>query len=357
MPPPLHNYVTDLMHWYLQYKRELPWRYTHDPYKIWLSEIILQQTRVNQGLPYYMKFLAQYPTVKDLADADEEDVLRLWQGLGYYTRARNLHHCAKYITNDLAGIFPNTYEQLIKLKGVGCYTAAAIASIAFGEAVPTIDGNAFRVLSRILGIELNIADQKNKKVFFERAKKLMGKNDPEIFNQAMMEYGAILCLPRNPKCQDCVINVNCYAFINDKQDSLPVNIKRIKVRKRYFNYLVFSSQNDVLIHKRSARDIWQDLYDFYNLEAGQLLSEEDLMAALSTQIVNKITMTSVSKDYRHILTHQQINARFYTMEINDLNFVGTIKSNFDLQLVPKNSLEDMPKPRLIDRFLADEKIT
>lgn len=346
-----------MMRWYLQHKRELPWRATRDPYKIWLSEIILQQTRVAQGLPYYIKFVAQYPTVKDLAEADEEDVLRLWQGLGYYSRARNLHHCAKFVSNALGGKFPNTYDQLITLKGVGSYTAAAIASIAFGQAVPTIDGNVFRVLSRILGIEVNIADQKNRGVFFDSAKELMGDNNPEVFNQAIMEYGALQCVPRNPKCQDCVISDNCYAFANNKQDSLPINNKRIKIRNRYFNYVVFSSENDMLVRKRSAGDIWEGLYDFYNLEVEQLMSEEDLVSAFSIQIADKITITSVSRDYKHILTHQRINARFYTIEINDLNFVETIRRDLGLQLVSKNSLEGMPKPRLIDRFLADEKIT
>ncbi len=356
MPPEPNTFVADLIRWYLLHKRDLPWRGTHDPYKIWLSEIILQQTRVDQGLPYYIKFVERYPTVEALAFAPQEEVLRLWQGLGYYSRARNLHQCAKFITDCLNGKFPKLYSQLIKLKGIGPYTAAAIASIAFGEKVPVIDGNVFRVFSRILGIKLNIAESGSRKVFFDGAKELMQGQDPEIFNQAIMEFGALCCLPKKPKCEECVVQSSCYAFAHNQQKSLPLKEKQVKVRDRYFNYLVFYAGNKVLAHKRISGDIWEGLYDFYNIETTRLLAAKSILAKLPTQISKKITLISVSPDYKHILTHQRIYARFFTIEINDLNFAELVIKNFSLQSFSRHSLQGIPKPRLIDRFLVDEKI-
>ncbi len=357
MPLQSNSFVADLMTWYLHNKRELPWRQTNDPYKIWLSEIILQQTRVNQGLPYYLRFVEKYPTIQALANANEEEVLRLWQGLGYYSRARNLHQCAKFVSTNLKGKFPETFSELMKLKGVGPYTAAAIASIAFGEAVPTIDGNVYRVLSRILGIDLNIADQKSRKVFFNKAKELMADNEPGFFNQAIMEYGALFCLPKKPKCEQCTISKSCHAYEFNQQDSLPVNNRKIKISNRHFNYVVFCTEDKILVNKRNPGDIWESLYDFYNVESDRFLSEEELMFELPTQFNNKCTVISVSKDYKHILTHQRINARFYIIEINDRNFAKTVGKKLGLQLISQQSLERVPKPRLIEGFLADEKFT
>ena len=272
---PEHSFANQLVNWYNSNKRPLPWRETKDPYKIWLSEIILQQTRVSQGLPYYLKFMTEFPTIHDLAKANEQKVLSLWQGLGYYSRARNLHQCAIYISDKLGGKFPSSYLELLKLPGIGPYTAAAIASIAFGEAVPVVDGNVYRVLSRLFGIEADIGQSKNREIFYEHALQLIQNQDPDTFNQAMMEFGAMHCMPRNPLCEECFVSSECYANLHGKQESFPIKSKKIKVRKRYFNYIVFFFEDGLLMRERSEGDIWQGLNDFYCIESGQLFDEEE----------------------------------------------------------------------------------
>ena len=261
-------FANKLISWYQDNQRDLPWRHTRDPYKIWLSEVILQQTRVSQGLPYYQSFVAHFPEVFDLANATEQQVLRLWQGLGYYSRGRNLLKCARMVVEELDGKFPNNYMQLLELPGIGEYTAAAIASIAFKEAVPVVDGNVFRVVSRVLGISDDIAVASSRKVFFNYSKQLMMDAPPDLYNQAVMEFGALHCTPKQPKCDSCPLSLTCYAFQNSRQHQFPVKSKKVKVRNRDFYYLVIKSGASYLLNKRASGDIWQGLYDFYLIEGG-----------------------------------------------------------------------------------------
>ncbi|HRN43741.1 MAG TPA: A/G-specific adenine glycosylase, partial [Flavobacterium sp.] len=245
-----------LIKWYLQKKRDLPWRNTINPYLIWLSEIMLQQTRVAQGMPYFLSFTTAFPTVFDLAKANEEQVLKLWQGLGYYSRARNLHKTAQFVANELDGIFPDNYKDLLQLKGVGEYTAAAIASFSYNEVIPVVDGNVFRVLSRYFDIETDIAAASAKKEFAALAFELMAKDNPALFNQAIMEFGALQCVPKSPNCNICIFNESCTALQKKKVDQLPVKSKKLKVRKRYFNYLVVTDElGNTIIQKRTAKGI------------------------------------------------------------------------------------------------------
>ena len=266
------NFHNILIKWYLQNKRDLPWRNTTNPYLIWLSEIMLQQTRVAQGMPYFFAFTKEFPTVFDLANAEEEKVLKLWQGLGYYSRARNLHKTAQYVANELNGVFPPVYKELLKLKGVGEYTAAAIASFSYNETVPVVDGNVFRVLSRYFDIESDIALPATKKEFTELAYELMPKDNPAIFNQAIMEFGALQCVPKNPDCSVCVFNESCMALQKKKVTVLPVKSKKLKVTNRFFNYLILEDVlGNTLIQKRTLKGIWHNLYEFPLLETGEIV--------------------------------------------------------------------------------------
>ena len=256
-----------LIRWYLENKRDLPWRKTDNPYLIWLSEIMLQQTRVAQGTPYFLSFTTNFPTVFDLANANEEQILKLWQGLGYYSRARNLHKTAQFVAKELSGKFPDNYNDLLKLKGVGEYTAAAIASFSFNEVVPVVDGNVFRVLSRYFDVETDIASASAKKEFAALAFELIPKDNPALFNQAIMEFGALQCVPKSPNCSVCIFNSSCAALQKKKVDKLPVKSKKLKVRNRFFNYLVASDENEnTIIQKRTAKGIWHNLYEFPLIE-------------------------------------------------------------------------------------------
>ena len=274
------DFSKKLVEWYNDHHRTLPWRNTQDAYKIWLSEIILQQTRVAQGLPYYKKFILHYPNINSLAEAKEKEVLRLWQGLGYYTRARNLVKCAREVVKNYAGKFPGTFQELKKLPGIGDYTAAAIASFAFEEPVAVVDGNVYRVLSRIFGIDKNIASTEGKKFFFALANELIPVDQPGTYNQSVMEFGALHCLPLNPNCDDCIFKKNCVALKQEKIDILPVKIRRQKKTNRYFNYFLIRIGDKILMNERTGKDIWKGLLDFPLLEtkrkkaAGEILREE-----------------------------------------------------------------------------------
>ena len=248
-----------LTHWYSIHKRYLPWRETKDPYKIWLSEIILQQTQVSQGLPYYYKFVERYPTIFELSKALENEVLKLWQGLGYYSRARNLHSTAQYIANELNGNFPNSYKELIKLKGIGDYTASAIASICFNEPSPVLDGNVYRVISRYYGISTPINTSKAQKEFKTVLQTIIDKKNPDVFNQAIMEFGAKQCKPQSPNCSICPFNASCFALAKNKIQELPVKLKPLKVKKRHFNYLVYLSDDNKTVLEKRNNGIWQNL--------------------------------------------------------------------------------------------------
>lgn len=337
----------------------MPWRNTLDPYIIWLSEIILQQTRVAQGLPYFEKFLNNYPNVVDLANAPSEDVMRLWQGLGYYSRARNLHQCAKDIVGQFEGKFPKDYIGLLKLKGVGSYTAAAIASFAYNEQVAVVDGNVFRVLSRYFGIAADIASGTGKKEFEDLANKLIPKEKPAEYNQAIMEFGALQCVPRNPDCGNCLLRSACFAYKNQLVEKLPVKIKKLKIKERHFRYAYIICGNEVIIKKRGAGDIWQGLYDFPLEESEEkFLSDTEnihFFEALK-DFETKIVYNS-SNTYKHILTHQRIFANFVKFIVND-GFRQKLKNWAErngFQLVTKENFENLAKPGLILKFLNDEK--
>jgi len=309
-----------LIQWYLKNKRDLPWRNTRNPYHIWLSEIMLQQTRVAQGLPYFLSFTDSFPTVFDLANSDEEQVLKLWQGLGYYSRARNLHGTAKYIASELGGIFPDNYNDLLKLKGVGEYTAAAIASFSYDEAVPVVDGNVFRVLSRYFDVETDIGSSGAKKEFTALANELIPKDNPAIFNQAIMEFGALQCVPKNPDCEICVLNSGCLALKYNKVNHLPVKLKKTKVTNRYFNYVIFSDENqDLIIWKRIEKGIWHNLYEFPLIETdsdSDILSVFELIYEKYGQ-KNEILSIKPLNESRiiHKLSHQHLHIRFFKAEV------------------------------------------
>ena len=338
------DFSNSLITWYLQHKRDLPWRATQDPYFIWLSEIMLQQTRVAQGLPYYLSFVNAFPTVFDLAAADEEQVLKLWQGLGYYSRARNLHHTAKYVALELEGTFPGNYESLLQLKGVGEYTAAAIASFSKDEAVPVVDGNVFRVLSRFFGIETDIASAPAKKEFTALAFELMPKNNPAIFNQAIMEFGALQCVPKSPDCTVCPLNSSCIALQKGMVNQLPVKSKKVKVRHRYFNYLIVSDDDEkTIIQKRTAKGIWHNLYEFPLIESDAEI-EIDLLTA---QIALENTVLSVyelrQSQIIHKLTHQHLHIRFWKVAVAESVVGGHFRADlhtFPFPIVLFNFIEN-----------------
>lgn len=335
------------MDWYHPNKRELPWRDTKDPYRIWLSEVILQQTRVAQGLPYYKKFVEQYPTVKALADADEKEVLRLWQGLGYYSRARNMHLTAKIIANDFGGIFPNNYEGLLKLKGIGPYTAAAIASFAFDEKVAVVDGNVYRVLARVFGVETDISSHEAKKIFGDLANELISESSPSTYNQAIMEFGAMHCTPANPACMFCVFHYNCVANATGKQAFLPVKSKKVKVKNRFFNYFVIEKDKQFLMSKRIEKDIWTGLHDFYLLESDEKLVElEGIEDTFLREILSKSIIKNMSEDFKHILTHQRIEAKFWHLVLNE---AVSFPENYHFYSLEE--IEDLPKPILMEKYL------
>ncbi len=343
-----------IIEWYQMHQRSLPWRLTTDPYKIWLSEIILQQTRVAQGLPYYLKFVESFPTIDLLANASEQRVLRLWQGLGYYTRARNLHKCAKEIVGIHKGIFPDSFEKLKALPGVGDYTAAAIASFAFKENVAVVDGNVFRVLARLFGIDKAINSPDGKKYFTRLANELISSQYPDLHNQAIMEFGAMYCVPKNPDCPECIFKESCFAYKNELQHVLPIKIKAKQARKRYFYYFVIKKGKSFLMKKRDQKDIWFGLYDFFLIEKNRPVKIEKLIA--ENDMLKKLNRTvqpqNTSGIYKHVLSHQIILARFTSL--------CTTKS-FDfkdknLKYFTSAKVADLPKPVLITRFLEGENL-
>jgi A/G-specific adenine glycosylase len=331
-----HLLITD---WYRQNKRALPWRSTKEPYSIWLSEIILQQTRVDQGTAYYHKFMENYPTVMHLAKAEEQEVLNLWQGLGYYSRARNLHATAKHITHDLNGQFPNNFKDLLKLKGVGEYTAAAIASFSFKEPVSVVDGNVYRVLSRVFNIDTPIDSTEGKKQFAQLAQELISINEPDTHNQAIMEFGAMHCTPANPKCESCPLIALCMSHENKTIQSRPVKSKKTKVRDRFFHYLLFEDQEHFYISQRTEKDIWQNMYQFP-------LIETDISGELKNfEPYTEIQANFVSSEITHLLSHQKIHTFFYHFPATSLS------KETPLIKVNKNDFGDFPIPRIIDRYL------
>ena len=333
-----------IIKWYIKNKRQLPWRMTKDPYKIWLSEIILQQTRVNQGLPYYEKFVQKFPSVHHLAMSNENVVMKTWQGLGYYSRARNLHFSAKFISRNLNGTFPETYEAIRRLKGVGDYTAAAISSIAFDLPYPVVDGNVYRVLARYFGITSPTDTSHGKKIFMQKAKMLLGRNNPGAFNQAVMEFGALQCVPANPDCDKCPLKKNCKALAGNRIDTLPVKSKKTTVRARYFNYLVFKKNNKILVKRRTGNDIWKNLYDFPLIESKHNISEKKLKMYLSTQ---SISIKNPLITAKHLLSHQIIHAKFWQAQSIAKNAESLFPHS---KFVSPAKLASLALPKLIDAF-------
>ena len=344
------HFYNSLLAWYLQNKRDLPWRNTTDPYPIWLSEIMLQQTRVAQGLPYYLSFMEAFPTVFDLANADEEHVLKLWQGLGYYSRARNMHQTAKIIAHDFNGIFPNNYTDLLKLKGIGQYTAAAIASFAFNEAVPVVDGNVFRVLARYLNVETDIASAAAKKDFIALAKELMPLDNPALFNQAIMEFGAMQCTPKNPNCNQCVFNSSCAALQKGLVGQLPVKLKKTKVTNRYLNYVVLLDHaNNTQINKRTEKGIWHNLYEFPIIETEMELDFDAISNLISTKFGDLNIESIVQYNPNtviHKLSHQKLHINFYRVQVRSEITAG----------IPSNQIKKYPFPIVIYNFIEKYSI-
>ena len=342
-------FSNSLIQWYLNNKRDLPWRNTQNPYLIWLSEIMLQQTRVAQGLPYYLAFTNAFPTVFDLADASEEQVLKLWQGLGYYSRARNLHKTAQFVASELKGEFPDNNKDLLKLKGIGDYTAAAIASFAYNEAVPVVDGNVFRVLSRYFDLKTDISLATAKKEFAALAYELMPKNDPASFNQAIMEFGALQCVPKNPNCEICVFNSSCAALQKKKVQLLPFKSKKIKVSYRFFNYLVFEDENlNTIIQKRDQKGIWHNLYEFPLIETEVEVDFDEISGLISDKYSEKYSISSISdlnpKGQIHKLSHQHLNIKFWKVKVKETFTVG----------ITAQELKTFPFPIVIFNFIEKE---
>jgi len=326
----------EILHWYEINKRNLPWRNTKNPYFVWLSEIILQQTRVDQGLPYYEKFIAQYPTIFDLAKASEKNILKDWQGLGYYSRARNLHYTAKKIVQSYHGIFPSTFNEILLLKGIGRYTAAAIASFCFDEQIAVLDGNVYRLLSRIFDIDLPVNVSKNQVEFEKIANEFLDKTNPGNFNQAMMEFGALQCKHVSPNCSSCPLRIYCLSYKNETVAFRPVKLKKQKMRKRFFIYWVLEKDGNVLLRRRLENDIWKMLYEFPSSEFPNQKEQENFVSRF---------LQFPQKTFKHILSHQHITATFIAIEdVSGLSFP-------DSDWIASESISDFPMHRLMTRYL------
>lgn len=351
----MHIIAKKLIKWYELNKRDLPWRKTTDPYKIWVSEIILQQTRVDQGMPYYYRFIERFPDVNSLAAAEEQELLKLWQGLGYYSRARNMHQAAKNIAEFYSGRFPDNYQDILSLKGIGEYTAGAIASFAFGQKYPAVDGNVMRVLSRLFEIKEKINSSVGKKKIKVVAENIIPKEDPGKFNQALIEFGATHCLPKNPLCLECPIQENCVAFSNNTVGQLPAKKPPKKPRNRYLNYLVINNSNaEIYLRKRkNSADIWQNLYDFPLIESEKPLKTEELLNTKewSRMIGNGYTLLKTQPvKKKHQLSHQTLHAHFWEIEIKK-NIA--INDGEDFIKDSAGNLHEYPFPRLIDAYLKE----
>lgn len=344
------TFAPKILNWYREHQRDLPWRQTRDPYKVWLSEIILQQTRVAQGMPYYLRFVEAFPTVHDLANAPEKQVLKLWQGLGYYSRARNLHTTAKMVAEDFEGKFPETYKGLKSLKGVGDYTASAIASFCFNVPEPVVDGNVYRVLSRYFGIDIPINSTEGIKYFKELAREVMDSENIRDYNQGIMEFGAIQCAPKNPYCLLCPLQESCVALQENKVDQLPVKLNKTKIRNRYFNYLVLlDDDGNTILEQRRGKGIWQNLYQFPLIESERMLQAKELRP-----LINKNTMVPETQSLSlynnepvvHKLSHQHLHTQFWILKTSDILKEGT----------PWEEIGGFPVPVLIADFIKTLKI-
>ncbi|HEY4539253.1 MAG TPA: A/G-specific adenine glycosylase [Faecalibacter sp.] len=333
------------MSWFDKNKRELPWRNTRNPFHIWLSEIILQQTRVDQGKNFYLNFITEFDTVHDLAQADEQKVLKLWQGLGYYSRARNLHAAAQYISNELNGVFPSTFSELKKLKGVGDYTAAAISSIVFNEAVPAVDGNMFRVFSRYYAIDADISQAKTKKIFWDLGLEIIDQKRPGDFNQAVMDLGATICLPKNPQCDRCPLNASCEALRLNKVLDYPVKTKKVKVSNRFLHFILVEKEGNIGLVKRQGNDVWRNLFTLPMIETPtDLLDNEEILQADLHQNLGFIS------EEKHILSHQNLFIKYYRY-IGNPEGMEVVRQLIDFEWVDLNEIENFPLPKPIEKFI------
>lgn len=333
-----------ILPWYYQNFRDLPWRQNKNPYSIWLSEIILQQTQVVQGLPYYQQFIKQYPSVVDLANAPEEEVLKLWQGLGYYSRARNLHAAAKFVVQELDAIFPKTYKDLLQLKGVGDYTAAAIASIAYNQVVPTIDGNVYRVISRVFDIEVPIDSNEGKTIIKNLMVDLMDNNKPGDFNQAVMELGAMVCKPKNPDCHLCPLQEKCLALSQKTILERPIKSKKLKITDWYIDYLLLNDVNGIVLLKRDDSSIWKNLFELPNAMNNQAFKTLTHLQAIQKQFTSEHSPIVFVKEVKHKLTHKNLHIRFFKCKVK-----GHAFSN----IVLYSEIGGKPVPKPIENFLFE----
>lgn len=342
------SFQKEIINWYNINKRELPWRKTTDAYVIWLSEIILQQTRVEQGLPYFNRFLENFPTVKDFASATEDTVLKLWQGLGYYSRGRNMLVTAKEVMVKHGGVFPQKYEDLILLKGIGEYTAAAISSFAANENRAVLDGNVFRVLARYYGIEDAINSTVGKKKFTALADDLIKGEQASLYNQAVMEFGALQCKPKSPSCEVCPLNLTCYAFKQGKVNQLPVKLKKVKVRERWFNYFVGMEGEYILMKQRKDGDIWQKLYDFPLIESTMEQDDvnPDFLLSIKQMFGENVKIVPLMRK-KHILTHQIIFVQFFGLD----NYMINFNLHTEIKSVLLSDFKELPHPKVISDFI------
>jgi len=344
----LSSFTTRLLEWNdSSNHRLMPWKGEKDPYRIWLSEVILQQTRVEQGWNYYHRFIETYPTVTALAQAEDSKVFKLWEGLGYYSRCRNLLATARLVANELGGTFPGSYKELIKLKGIGPYTAAAISSFAFNENQAVVDGNVQRVIARYFGVSISAASSAGKKLFHQLAQNLIDPARPAAYNQAIMDFGATICKPQQPLCLQCVQNTECEAFLHNKVSELPFKEPKAAKKNRWFNYFIVESEQHVYIRERLAKDIWQHLYEFLMIETSQELTDPSVL--LKEHFASPFTLVQSGNQYRQVLSHQVVHARFHRLIVSDdLEIEGLIR-------VKKEQLNHYPFPRVISLYLQAER--
>lgn len=344
-----------LLSWLAANPRDMPWKKTKDPYKIWVSEIILQQTRVAQGTPYYLTFIQRFPTVFDLASASEEAVFKVWEGLGYYRRARHMHETAQFIVTHYEGVFPNTYEEILALKGIGEYSAAAIGSFAFGLEKAVVDGNVSRLISRLFGIEEEVQSLTGKLKIKEIAQRALSLSaDPSQHNQAIMNFGAMVCLPKAPVCHTCPFAKACYALEHKRVDELPKKKAKKKRKKRYFHYYVIRQNKEVYLRRREAEDIWKGLYEFHLVETKSLsqpFNKEELMQEL--EIVGHCALKPALKSYKQNLTHREILASFHELTLAE----STQWNHQNYHKIDAEELDTYPFPKVIHCYLVDKSIT
>ncbi|MBX2931390.1 MAG: A/G-specific adenine glycosylase [Chitinophagaceae bacterium] len=347
-------FTSTLMQWHKKHnKRTMPWKGEKDPYKIWLSEIILQQTRVEQGTAYYEKFIHTYPTIHQLAKAKDEAVFKLWEGLGYYNRCKNLLFTARKIVAEYKGIFPTNYEDILQLKGVGTYTAAAIAAFAYNQPYAVVDGNVFRVLSRYFGIDTAIDSTEGKQLFTKLAYTVLDKKNAALYNQAIMDFGATVCKPFLPQCHQCIIKTHCTAYTNGQVNQLPIKEKKLTKKKRWLYYFIFKCENEILIHQRMNKDIWQNLFEFYCFETDtQIQWNKKLIESVLKELnIQQYHNIHISKEYEQQLTHQHISGKFIQI---DLFAIPTTLKTY--QWIAEKNIHQLAFPKFINHFMENEGV-